>query len=36
VNGTLYSILTRQVLKNEANAIGLGEMLNYLIQNGGN
>ena len=33
INGTIYSVLTRQNLKNEANQLGLGEMLDYLINN---
>ena len=32
INGTMYSVLTRQALKDEANQLGLGEMLDYLIQ----
>lgn len=31
INGTLYSVLTRQSLKDEANELGLGEMLDYMI-----
>lgn len=31
VNGTMYSVLTRQKLKDEANQLGLGEMLDYMI-----
>lgn len=33
VNGTLYSVLTRQTLKNQANQLGLGEILDYMINN---
>ena len=33
VNGTLYSILTRQSLKTQANQLGMGEMLEYVMQN---
>lgn len=33
VNGTLYSILTRQKLKQQANALGMQEILQYLMQN---
>ena len=33
VNGTLYSILTRKSLKEQAQAIGMQEMLTYLMQN---
>ena len=33
VNGTLYSILTRVSLKDEANQLGLGELLEYMINN---
>jgi hypothetical protein len=33
VNGTLYSILTRQSLKMQANQLGMGEMLEYVMQN---
>jgi hypothetical protein len=29
----MYSVLTRQYLKDEANRLGLGEMLDYLINN---
>ncbi len=36
INGTMYSVLTRQVLKDEANQLGLGEMLDYMINGGGN
>ena len=32
VNGTLYSIFTRASLKEAANALGMHEMLQYLIQ----
>lgn len=31
VNGTLYSILTRKSLKEQAEAIGMQEMLTYLM-----
>lgn len=31
VNGTLYSILTRQKLKQQANALGMQEILQYLM-----
>ena len=31
INGTMYSVLTRQTLKDEANQLGLGEMLDYMI-----
>ena len=31
VNGTLYSILERQSLKQQANEIGLMHILNYLM-----
>jgi len=33
VNGTLYSILTRKSLKDQAEEIGMQEMLAYLVQN---
>ena len=33
MNGTLYSILTRQSLKAQANQLGMGEMLEYVMQN---
>lgn len=33
VNGTLYSILTRKSLKEQAESIGMQEMLTYLMQN---
>ena len=33
INGTLYSILTRQSIKDEANQLGLGELLEYMINN---
>ena len=33
VNGTLYSILTRKSLKDLANQLGMGEMLQYVMQN---
>jgi len=33
VNGTLYSILTRKILKQQAEAIGMQEILTYLMQN---
>jgi len=32
VNGTLYSILTRQSLKQQANALGMLDMLMYLMK----
>ena len=32
VNGTLYSILTRQSLKQQANAMGMLDMLAYLMK----
>ena len=32
VNGTLYSILTRQSLKQQANALGMLDMLMYLLR----
>ena len=32
VNGTLYSILTRKALKLQARALGMQEMLNYLME----
>lgn len=35
VNGTMYSVLTRQNLKDEANQLGLGEMLDYMINSNG-
>ena len=31
VNGTLYSILTRKSLKDQANAIGMCDILEYLM-----
>jgi hypothetical protein len=33
VNGTLYSILTRKSLKMQARALGMIEMLTYLMDN---
>ena len=33
INGTLYSVLTRVSLKDEANQLGLGELLEYMINN---
>lgn len=33
VNGTLYSILTRYSLKQQANQIGMADILQYLMQN---
>ena len=32
VNGTLYSILTRQSLKQQANALGMVDILMYLMK----
>ena len=31
VNGTLYSILTRSILKQQAHQLGMNEMLQYLM-----
>jgi hypothetical protein len=33
VNGTLYSILTRASLKQQANQLGMAEMLQYIMNN---
>lgn len=33
INGTLYSILTRAKLKQQANILGMQHMLEYLMQN---
>jgi hypothetical protein len=33
VNGTLYSILTRLSLKQQAHQLGMGDMLEYVMQN---
>jgi len=33
VNGTLYSILTRKTFKHQAHALGMHEMLSYLMEN---
>jgi hypothetical protein len=33
VNGTLYSILTRKALKQQARSLGMQEMLFYLLEN---
>jgi hypothetical protein len=33
VNGTLYSILTRKALKQQARSLGMQEMLFYLMEN---
>ncbi len=32
VNGTLYSVLTRAKLKQQANALGMKDMLDYMMQ----
>ena len=33
VNGTLYSLLGRQSLREQANAMGMNEILSYLKEN---
>lgn len=33
VNGTLYSILTRKSLKDQANQLGMADMLQYVMEN---
>jgi hypothetical protein len=32
VNGTLYSLLSKQTLKEQAKAMGMGEQLKFLMQ----
>ena len=33
VNGTLYSVLTRSSLKQQANQLGMADMLDYVMSN---
>jgi hypothetical protein len=33
VNGTLYSLLSRQILREKAKEMGMAEILTYLMEN---